>query len=302
MDLKSTGLTVLLWLLGALVAYSAVGVFADGLWHGGPFVLMAALVCLPPLRSYVVRKTGVHLHGAVYVIAFFALLGVGMNLASSQHEKQARDQEQAAQAAMKKRVADKLAAAETEFRENKTAILIEARRLFDAGDHAGVLASVSRFARIGDPDLARIRDKSSLIVLRKELEQSPTEARQSAIYSEIARLDPTDTEAKSEASEIQSRLAAERARVARKQGREEQIRRQFNAWDGSHTAVERAIKAQMKNPDSYQHVETRFVDSGGENFMVFTKFRGTNSFNAVVPNTAVASVSSEGRVVTLRIE
>lgn len=157
---------------------------------------------------------------------------------------------------------------------------------------------------IGDPDLVRIREKSSLIFLRKELEQDLSEERQVANYSKIARLDPTDIATKFKVNEITSRVNVERSRVARtqeRQEREQQIRQQFSGWDGSHPAVVRAIKSQLKNPDSYKHVETRFNDTGSENFMVFTTFRGTNSFNAVVTNTATATVSPSGEVISLSV-
>lgn len=302
MDLRKVGWAGLGWLVGAgfaIVAFRAIG---GGLWKGGPFMLLASLICLPPVRTYIARKVGVNVHGAVYAVAFVALASIGISLAGDQQTQQAKDSELAAQDAMKKRMADKRAAAETEFQDNKAAILAEAQRLYDAGDYAGARTLLGKFSMIGDPDLVRIRDKASLILLRKELEQAPSEERQAVIYSEISRIDPADKGAKSKATEINLRIEAERNRVANKLQRESQIKRQFSGWDGAHPAVERAIKDQMKNPDSYQHVETRYIDTGYDNFTVFTRFRGTNSFNAVVTNTATATVSPGGQVLKINVQ
>ena len=54
----------------------------------------------------------------------------------------------------------------------------------------------------------------------------------------------------------------------------------FSEWDGSHDASVRTIKRSMKNPSSFEHVETRFNDN-----TVFTTYRGTNSFGGTVTET-----------------
>lgn len=264
-------------------------------------MFVAGVVCFPPIRNFINRKTGINLHGAIYAVAFVVLASIGVSLTGDQQTKQAQEKEIAVQLALQKRVAANRATAEAEFRDNKIAILADAQRLFDAGDMAGVRTVLARLSQIGDPDLVRLRDAASLVSLRSELKQNPTEERLAVIYTDVARIDPADTDAAAKAAEIKSRIAADRARVARAQEREQQIRSQFSGWDGSHPAVERAVKRQMKNPDSYKHVETRYLDIGSEKFTVFTRFSGTNSFNAVVTNTATAIVSPSGEVVSIDI-
>jgi len=78
--------------------------------------------------------------------------------------------------------------------------------------------------------------------------------------------------------------------------RKEKIKSQFSAWDGSHKKVESFVKNNMKNPDSYQHIETRYTDKG-DYLLVGTKYRGTNSFNAIVPETKLFKVDIETGVV-----
>lgn len=85
------------------------------------------------------------------------------------------------------------------------------------------------------------------------------------------------------------------------QRRKAQVEQQFSAWDGAHRGVERAVKQNLKDPDSYKHVETRYIDNG-DHLMVYTTFRGTNSFGAVVTNSATAKTDLQGNVLSLSID
>lgn len=78
--------------------------------------------------------------------------------------------------------------------------------------------------------------------------------------------------------------------------RQDIIEKSFSAWDGSHRNLERYVKDHMKNPESYKHVDTRYVDNG-DHLLIYTKFRGTNSYGGVVTNIVKAKVSLNGEVI-----
>lgn len=80
--------------------------------------------------------------------------------------------------------------------------------------------------------------------------------------------------------------------------RHEQIQRQFSPWDGSHKGLERYIKKNLKNPDSYDHVQTVYGDKG-DHLIIETTYRATNSFNAVVTEKAYAKVNVDGTGLTI---
>jgi hypothetical protein len=69
---------------------------------------------------------------------------------------------------------------------------------------------------------------------------------------------------------------------------------QFSPWDGSHRKLEKFIKTNMNDPDSYDHAETRYrlVLSGQDApyAMIYTTFRGKNGFGGIVKNTISAKV------------
>jgi len=102
-----------------------------------------------------------------------------------------------------------------------------------------------------------------------------------------------------EQERIAAEAEAERARQTKLvQDRKKLVESQFSAWNGSHPALTRLIKENMNDPDSYEHVETRFRDQGSS-IIVTTKFRGANAFGGKVVNTVQATVDFEGNIVEI---
>lgn len=69
---------------------------------------------------------------------------------------------------------------------------------------------------------------------------------------------------------------------------------QFGVWNGAHFALERFIKMNMNDPDSYEHDKTtyRIVATDTERYAVIsTTFRGKNGFGGTVRNTVVAKTN-----------
>ena len=55
------------------------------------------------------------------------------------------------------------------------------------------------------------------------------------------------------------------------------------------------VKANMHNPDSYQHVDTYYWKSGNRIYAQHV-FRGTNAFNAVVTNWVLVEADTNGNI------
>ena len=71
----------------------------------------------------------------------------------------------------------------------------------------------------------------------------------------------------------------------------------FSGFDNSHIKLKRFIKNNLKNPDSFKFVEnttswTKKQENNGV-FEVYMKFRGTNSFGAIVVNEIIVLSSVE---------
>ncbi|MEX0998399.1 MAG: hypothetical protein WD000_00340 [Thermodesulfobacteriota bacterium] len=102
--------------------------------------------------------------------------------------------------------------------------------------------------------------------------------------------------------EEEKKRRAEEAEKAReeleKQQRKEKIEKQFSAWDGSHRELTKFIQESMNDPDSYDHVETKYLDKE-DHLIVITTFRGKNAFGGTVANTVTAKVSLDGEVLEI---
>jgi hypothetical protein len=79
---------------------------------------------------------------------------------------------------------------------------------------------------------------------------------------------------------------------------QEKINALFSAWDGSLPQLEKIIKKSMNDPDSYEHVETKYwvIEN---NLIVLTSFRGKNGFGGTVKNYVKAKVDFEGNVIEI---
>lgn len=120
------------------------------------------------------------------------------------------------------------------------------------------------------------------------------------IYTELLKMEPNNTKYKNKAAHYKAKIDkinAEKERKEQAKNREAQRQRaiesQFSSWDGSHYAFTKVIKKAMHDPSSYKHVETRYQVLS-DRVRVFTTFRGTNGFGAVVTNTAAAEFTISG--------
>ena len=58
------------------------------------------------------------------------------------------------------------------------------------------------------------------------------------------------------------------------------IESKFSAWDGSHRKLVEYVKPRLRDPSSFEHVETTYIDKGDEIFVTM-HFRCKNGFNGV---------------------
>lgn len=87
-------------------------------------------------------------------------------------------------------------------------------------------------------------------------------------------------------------------KIKEQKKRRKLIEEQFSAWDGSHIKLTRYIKESMNDPDSYEHVETRYKDNGSY-ILVIATFRGNNVYGGKVKNTISAKVDINGNVIEI---
>ena len=79
------------------------------------------------------------------------------------------------------------------------------------------------------------------------------------------------------------------------------IASQFDRWDGSHIKTREAIKSIMNDPESYENVETRYIQytSNDTLLQLIVKFRGRNQFGGVVTQVYTSYIDTSGEVIDL---
>ena len=80
--------------------------------------------------------------------------------------------------------------------------------------------------------------------------------------------------------------------------RQIKVESQFSAWDGSHPKLSRMIEKSCRNPDSYEHIETKFRDDGNSIFVI-TKYRAQNGFGGMTIGNVTARVDFQGNVIEI---
>jgi hypothetical protein len=68
----------------------------------------------------------------------------------------------------------------------------------------------------------------------------------------------------------------------------------LSGWNGAHSAVEKYVEERMRDPDSFEHVETRIspVNDKGTH-QLSMKYRAANGFGGLTVGSATATVDNE---------
>jgi hypothetical protein len=112
-----------------------------------------------------------------------------------------------------------------------------------------------------------------------------------------------EAEAKAEAlaafeERTKKNAAAEEKRIAdAKQSAEEaeEKRKGFHClsgWDGSHRAIVKATKKQLKDPKSFEHIATRVTAVKDFKHMLYMDYRAKNGFGGMSVGTVIATYSN----------
>ena len=90
------------------------------------------------------------------------------------------------------------------------------------------------------------------------------------------------------------KIAAEAAaKVAAEAARKRKGFHCLSAWDGSHRGVKKYVEERMRDPDSFEHIETRVtpVDENGRHTLVM-KYRARNGFGGMTVGVALANYNN----------
>lgn len=71
---------------------------------------------------------------------------------------------------------------------------------------------------------------------------------------------------------------------------------QFSPWDGSHMELERFVKKNIRDPESFQHSNTTYFDRHDGTIVVEMTYRARNGFGGMNSCRIVAKVDMQGNI------
>ncbi len=77
--------------------------------------------------------------------------------------------------------------------------------------------------------------------------------------------------------------------------KQEKVNKSFSAWDGSHNNLVKYVKDRMNDPNSFEHVSTKYWIIG-ETIVVLMVYRGKNAFGGVITENIKAETNIEGEI------
>lgn len=299
---------ILSWIFGVLATLSGLAFLTISV-IGGLVFLLIGLLLLPPVRDYVFNKYNVSITGTTrgVLIAVFFFTSMGFIISDGADSQEAKEQEEI-KAVAEKKEQDKKDNLEY-FAKNKSTILAQLNSLLENKDYKGVVAGSKKYLATNDADLNSVHKKAkekSLLEGLNNITIDPSNFnRLASIYQQLYTIDPNSKDYKKNAEYyakkvkiVEDKKKEEALKQQIAEQRKKQIETQFSAWDGSHRGIEKVVKDAMNDPDSYDHVETRYIDRG-DYLIVITSFRGKNAFGGVVKNTVRAKVDMNGNVLQI---
>ena len=297
-----TIMKILKWFFGITFTLGGIGTIFESFLTGLIFIILGLFI-LPPTYEIFAKKTNLNLSSKAKwftVIIICIISSFAINNSNKEKDKEVDLITEKASEFINNGQIDsakvyiKKAKEKYSTPENKAVDLENELTKYKSENFAKeTLASMSDedFEKLENGNLSKIyltqeKLNSEFIGLMKT--QAPEREK---IIKEIQKI--------KEEKRIAQELEAERRKQEEfNKNRKENIEKQFSAWDGSHPKLSRMIKENCRNPDSYEHIETRFRDDGNHIFVI-TKYRAENGFGGMTIGSVSANVDFKGNVIKI---
>ncbi len=331
---QDTALNYLWWVVSIMLITLGLMCIKDGWLATIPLVIIGTVIN-PKSYDHILQKINlsdpINLRMGITLITLVSATYTYFNHSESiaiereaeiVRQKQEHQAQLRAQAEEEKRLRAEKSAAD--FKANKVQIIssletaidsrniAEAKRLIDSYKEFSKDEDISRLVVKYDNAIKEINNRMRANELHQRLRTIQPSDYIDAIsfYKELSILEPSDPSYKEKAArftaiEQQKRVAdlEEAGKMAERKAEREaeklrikQIESQFSSWSGAHRNLEKLIKAAMNDPDSFDHVETTYIDLG-DRIRVHTKFRGKNAYGGVVLDSTTAEFDLSGNFI-----
>ena len=293
---------ILKWFIGITFVLGGIGTFFESFLTGLIFIILGLFI-LPPTYEIFAKKTNLNLSSKAKwftVIIICIISNFIINNSVKEKDKEVDLITKKASEFINNKQIDsakvyiKQAKEKYSTPENKAVDLENELTKYKSENFVKeTLASMSEedFEELENGNLSKIyltqaKLNSKFINLMKA--QAPEREK---IIKEVERI--------KEQKRIAQELEAERQKQEEfKKNRKENVEKQFSGWDGSHPKLSRMIEEKCRNPDSYEHIDTRYRDDGNSIYVI-TKYRAENGFGGMTIGTVSANVDFKGNVINI---
>lgn len=162
-------------------------------------------------------------------------------------------------------------------------------QIFEAGAQARLL-SLSENDKL---NVERNNTKFQVPVAETDFLEAADRLQRAIAYQQQAEEARKREEAIAKKEEAIAKRAAEKEEAKRQAEIDKKIQKQFS-WDGSHYAFKRYIKKNLKDPKSFDHIETKSYKRSDGDILVIMKYRAKNSFGGYTIETSSGIFDVEG--------
>lgn len=78
------------------------------------------------------------------------------------------------------------------------------------------------------------------------------------------------------------------------------VEHQFSGWNGEHRKLVKLVKQNMNDPESFEHVATRYKVYADSTVFVQMDYRGKNAFGALIKTTIAATCNFNGDILEVK--
>lgn len=93
-------------------------------------------------------------------------------------------------------------------------------------------------------------------------------------------------------AEKEQKAADKQAKIDAEAAEKEKGFHCLSSWDGSNRSTETQVKAMMRNPDSFEHIETKIAPVKDGKHVLLMQYRAQNGFGGMNVATAVANLDN----------
>jgi hypothetical protein len=312
---------ILLWIAGIIFIGLGLSLIIDS-FLAALSLVVASLFLIPPSTEFFYRKTTISIKPKIKLIIITVLfisapIFIDQEMkadraAFAAEEKERQEilklQEKERQEALKKQEMDTI---KKYLITNEDEVIRSIQSKIEIKDFSSAVLESEKYIPTGNPKILALNEIATLEMTKAQNREKSEDLlaklknvpvndlhTNKLLYGQLVSINPENEKYKEKLATYTAKVAQRNEMLAKAAQREERIKAQFHPWDGSHIKLERLIKNAMNDPESYEHVDSGYIDNS-DSIIVRTTYRGRNAFGGVVKNFVKAKVNLDGDILEI---